>query len=149
VSRALRPADEADIPAFQAQQDDEPSWRMAGITPRVGDAFVAHWKRCLADPGCRSFAILEDGEVVGHAVCFLKDWKGPERLIGYWIARERWGRGLASFALGELLRLTPERPLHAVVSESNAGSRRVLEKHGFRVVGSERDGALLCRLDPP
>jgi RimJ/RimL family protein N-acetyltransferase len=50
------------------------------------------------------------------------------------------------------------RPLHARVAHDNIGSRRVLEKCGFRVVGTDRGFAearsaeieeLVLRLDEP
>lgn len=148
MSFALREAVEADIPAFYEHQNDEASWRMAGITPRAGEAFDAHRKKCLADARIRKYAILDDGAVIGHAVCFPENWDGPEMMVGYWLARPHWGRGAASFALGELLRLVPRRPLDAIVSESNAASRRVLAKHGFREIARLPDGALRLRLGP-
>lgn len=146
---ALRPAAESDIPAFYEQQMDEPSWRMAGITPRVGEAFVAHWKKVLADGRNRNYAILADGVNIGHVACFPANWEGPLH-VGYWVARAWWGKGAASFAVGELLRIVKERPLRATISPDNAASRRVLEKHGFRLAdepaGDGRPG-LVLRLD--
>jgi RimJ/RimL family protein N-acetyltransferase len=52
-------------------------------------------------------------------------------LVGYWVGREFWGRGLATAALAELVAEIPERPLHAWFASSNVGSIRVLEKCGF------------------
>lgn len=120
---------------------------MAGITPRRGEAFVAHWRKCLADPRIRAYAILADGANAGHAVVFPENWDGPALMVGYWVERPLWRRGVASFALAELVRLVPARPLHAIVSSDNAASRRLLEKSGFRETGRLPDGALRLRLD--
>ncbi len=57
------------------------------------------------------------------------------RLVGYWIGREFWGRGLATQALAELLDVVDARPLHAYVAKNNVASIRVLEKCGFVKVG--------------
>jgi RimJ/RimL family protein N-acetyltransferase len=60
--------------------------------------------------------------------CWEQDGR---RLVGYWLGREFWGRGLATEALAELTAEIPDRPLHAWVATSNVGSIRVLEKCGF------------------
>ncbi len=60
-----------------------------------------------------------------------------DTLVGYWIGREHWGKGIATRALTLLLTEVDTRPLHAHVAQHNAGSIRVLEKCGFRVVGEQ------------
>jgi RimJ/RimL family protein N-acetyltransferase len=60
--------------------------------------------------------------------------------VTYWIARPHWGQGHASRALALVLDQAG-RPLLARVASDNLGSRRVLEKAGFDVVGSNRDYA--------
>jgi RimJ/RimL family protein N-acetyltransferase len=64
----------------------------------------------------------------GNIGCWEQD---GQRLVGYWLGREFWGRGLATAALAELAAEISERPLHAWVVSSNVGSIRVLEKCGF------------------
>ena len=61
------------------------------------------------------------------------------RLVGYWIGREFWGKGLATRALQELTREVTQRPLQAWVATSNVTSIRVLEKCGFVRVGSHKN----------
>lgn len=56
-------------------------------------------------------------------------------LIGYWIGREYWGRGVATQALRLFVAEVPDRPLHAHVAAHNAGSIRVLQKCGFSFEG--------------
>jgi RimJ/RimL family protein N-acetyltransferase len=53
------------------------------------------------------------------------------RLIGYWIGREHWGRGVATRALDTFLDIVSARPLFAHLANRNVGSMRVLEKCGF------------------
>jgi amino acid transporter len=75
--------------------------------------------------------------------------------VTYWIAQSHWGHGHASRALALVLEQT-DRPVLARVALDNLGSRRVLEKAGFDVVGTNRDYApgrraeieeLILRLD--
>jgi RimJ/RimL family protein N-acetyltransferase len=80
------------------------------------------------------------------------------REVGYWLGRGFWGRGIATAALGEFLWIDTSRPLHGVVAEHNAVSRRVLEHHGFVLVGRQEPDPdlppeiavplLVLRLDP-
>ena len=56
----------------------------------------------------------------------------------YWIGRSYWGRGIATNALEALLTLDGSRPMHARVAADNVASRRVLEKCGFQVIGTDR-----------
>ena len=52
-----------------------------------------------------------------------------KRLVGYWIGREFWGKGLATKALAELLAEVTARPLHAYVATTQSrldqGAREV------------------------
>ena len=57
--------------------------------------------------------------------------------MGYWIAREHWGRGIATRALSLMLRLVAIRPLHARVARHNGASIRVLQRHGFSLARYE------------
>jgi RimJ/RimL family protein N-acetyltransferase len=109
---------------------------MAAVPSRDRAAFDAHWARVLVDPTAVVRTILADGEVAGSVVSFLR---AGERQVGYWIARERWGEGIATAALAQLLEDLTERPLFARVAAHNHGSLRVLEKCGFRPVGDERE----------
>jgi RimJ/RimL family protein N-acetyltransferase len=71
--------------------------------------------------------------VAGNVGCWEQD---GQRLVGYWVGREFWGKGLATRALAEFVEEVTARPLHAWVATSNLGSIRVLEKCGFVTIGS-------------
>jgi RimJ/RimL family protein N-acetyltransferase len=134
----LRPVEPADLEAFFAQQSDPVAWRMVAFPskePRDRPAFDAHWKKIQADPAIVVRTITRGGRVVGNAVCFPL---GTERQVGYWVAREEWGRGIATAALQELLLLVPERPLHARCAKDNVASVRTLRRAGFVVCREER-----------
>ena len=139
LSVSLRDVRDDDLPVFFALANDPEALRMAAFTakdPADRSHFEAHWARIRADPSVIARTVVgEAGEIVGHAGVF-----GPpeEREVTYWIGRQHWGRGAATAALRELLRLAPERPLRARAAADNAGSIRVLEKCGFIVVGADR-----------
>jgi RimJ/RimL family protein N-acetyltransferase len=124
----LREVGEDDLPILFEHQRDEVANRMASFEPRERDAFMAHWARILDDPSVLVRAIETDGIVVGN----VGSWMGPGvRLVGYWIGREHWGRGVATASLRAFLEEDRSRPLHALVATKNPGSIRVLEKCGF------------------
>ena len=82
--------------------------------------------------------IEADGAFAGYAVSFLLD---DERQVGYWIARELWGRGIASAALDVFVAELSDRPLWGSTADDNLGSQRVLEHAGFRFDHVERSHA--------
>ena len=132
---ALRDVDEEDLPIFFDHQMDPEAIRMAAFSPRPHPEFLAHWHRILEDDRSIEQTILADGEVVGYIVRFEQSGL---RQIGYWIGREVWGRGIATQALALFLHRYRERPVHAYVAAANLGSRRVLEKCGFKVIGESK-----------
>ncbi|MGD0564661.1 MAG: GNAT family N-acetyltransferase [Roseiarcus sp.] len=72
--------------------------------------------------------------------------RGQDRLtLGYALAPEAWGKGLASEAVGAMVDagfvLTKAVELVASARVENAASRRVLEKAGFEFTGTGLQGA--------
>lgn len=136
---SLREVTPDDVEVLFEHQRDEESNRMAAFPARGHEAHAAHWRKILADETVVTRTILCWGRVAGH----VGSWRdGDRRLVGYWVGKAFWGRGVATAALSQLLVLVGERPLHAHVAAHNAGSMRVLEKCGFRRTGieEERDG---------
>jgi RimJ/RimL family protein N-acetyltransferase len=120
-----------DLPVLFEHQRDDAATRMADFPSRDREAFFAHWERILAEESGPVRAIEADGELAGNIVC----WKqGKETLVGYWLGREHWGRGIATQALRAFLALVETRPLRAYVARHNVASVRVLEKCGFTMV---------------
>lgn len=137
-SVVLRDVVEADLPIFFAHQQDPAAVRMAAFTakdPSDWEAFTAHWARIRADDTTDNRTILFRGKVVGH-VAKYETLGEPE--VTYWIGREYWGRGVATQALSQFLDGLKTRPIYARVVQDNVASRRVLEKCGFVVCGSDR-----------
>ena len=136
----LRPVEEADIEVFYEHQADPIGSTMAAFPSRDRAAHFAHWtKNIVGNPDGVVRTVLVDGAVAGNVL----SWMDPElgRLMGYWIGREFWGRGIATEAVRLYLTDVTERPIHAFVALHNVGSQRVLEKNGFvRVPGEPEIG---------
>jgi RimJ/RimL family protein N-acetyltransferase len=131
----LRTIEPGDLPVFYEHQLDADATRMAGFASRDRAAFDAHWAtNILGNPATVNQTILLDGEVAGTIGSWLQD---GIRLVGYWIGKEHWGKGVATRALTAFLDLVTERPLHAHVATHNVASIRVLEKCGFRLERGE------------
>lgn len=134
----LRAVRREDLPVLFEIQCDPAACAVAAVNPRGMAEFEEHWHRVLADATICSRAIWADGQVVGSISSFLCD---GEVNVGYWLARSHWGQGIATAALEQLLLTDRRRPVHARVAEHNAGSIRVLQKCGFRIVGRENSPA--------
>jgi len=126
----LRDVEPGDLPIFYEHQLDADATRMAAFPARDRAAFDAHWAtNILGNPEALMQTILADGQVAGNIGSWRQD---GVRLVGYWIGKEHWGKGVATRALASLLHLVTARPLYAHVARHNVGSIRVLEKCGFR-----------------
>jgi RimJ/RimL family protein N-acetyltransferase len=136
VDRVLRDVVETDLDAFYEHQRDPRATDMALFPARDREAFDAHWQRLLANDAATAKTIVHEGEPAGNVLSWEQDGR---RLVGYWVGPEFWGKGLATRALGELVREVNTRPLHAWVATSNVASIRVLEKCGFVTVDSKTE----------
>jgi RimJ/RimL family protein N-acetyltransferase len=137
----LRKVEDQDLAVFFAHQSDPRSAAMAAFPPRDEARFAEHWSRIRADRTVVTRTILVEGSVAGHIGCWQQD---GQHLLGYWVGRAWWGRGVASRALALFLDEVSVRPLRAHAAVHNLGSVRVLEKCGFR-----RDHAQEAEAPPP
>jgi len=125
----LRRVEDRDIEVFFDHQADPLAVEMAAFPARDKDQFAAHWATVRADDTLVLRTIVADGMVAGN----IGSWPDSgQQLLGYWVGREHWGRGVATQALALLVDEMSIRPLFAHVEVHNAGSIRVLEKCGFR-----------------
>ena len=90
----------------------------------------------LAEPEPRNWAVEVDGALAGGiGLTFGEHERAGSVMIGYWIAKRWWGRGIATDALRTLtahaLAALRPRRLWANVMAANAASARVLEKAGY------------------
>ena len=125
----LRSVEDQDIDVFFEHQADPQAVEMAAFPARAEDQFRAHWAKLRADDTLVVRTIVADGLVAGNIGSWLQD---GQQLLGYWVGREYWGRGIATRALALLVDEVSVRPLYAHAVEHNLGSIRVLEKCGFR-----------------
>ena len=130
----LRVVTKDDLPILFDHQRDPVANRMAAFPARDREAFMEHWTiNVLGDDTVSKRTILLDEDVVGNILSFERN---GERLVGYWIGRDHWGKGIASRALSLFLTdVDTRRPLLAHVAKHNVASLRVLEKSGFVIVG--------------
>jgi RimJ/RimL family protein N-acetyltransferase len=80
------------------------------------------------------------GAFVGEVGLYQLDWDRGSAEIGYWLRQTARGRGYVTEAL-ELVcahaRTVLElRHVEAHIAANNVASRRVAERHGFRIIGS-------------
>jgi len=78
--------------------------------------------------------IKANDEIAGSIAKFVMEGKAE---ITYWIDRKFWGRGIATTALNEFLKIEQIRPIYGRVAFDNYGSQKVLEKCGFIKVGTD------------
>jgi len=135
----LRNVVNKDLPIFFQYQLDPQANHMAAFTakdPTNQEAFMAHWHSILAEETNIVQTILCNGQVAGSVSSYLDEGK-PE--VTYWLGKEYWGNGIATWALREfLVNHNPTRPIYARVAKDNLGSRRVLEKCGFTIIGESK-----------
>jgi len=124
-----------DLDIFFRQQQDPESNDLAKVFPRSRSYFDVHWKQSLSNLSVIVRTILFDGVVVGRVTSFTIEGK---TLVGYWIDRGHWGKGIATRALGEFIGIVDIRPLYALVATNNLGSIRVLERCGFVKTGEQK-----------
>ena len=132
----IRETLESDWPTLFENQRDPASSAMAGVPAREWDAYIAHQRKVRADEANLTWTILYDGQIAGDVLSFPRDGR---REIGYRIAQQYWGNGIATRALALFLTVERRRPLYGHILSSNIGSRRVLEKCGFTVIGEEHE----------
>jgi RimJ/RimL family protein N-acetyltransferase len=84
-----------------------------------------------------------NNEVIGIISIDKINWKNLSGQIGYWLAKEHWGKGIIPEAVKMILTFAFKKiKLHRVygaVFEKNLKSRRVLEKCGFSHEGITRE----------
>ena len=135
----LRDLQPEDLEIFFQQQLNPDANYMAAFTskdPTDHAAFTAHWNKILADKTILIKTVLYDGQVAGSVSSYR--WSGdPE--VTYWLGKEFWGKGIATWALAEFLVVEQSRPIYARVAKDNLGlAARVLQKNGFEIVGEDK-----------
>jgi [ribosomal protein S5]-alanine N-acetyltransferase len=139
VLSAMKLGDAAEVFAYAV--DPEVLRFTTGTTPTRLEATHAWLAQALADPETRMWALrLHDDATVIGAI----EFGVPEPGVGsvhYALARAHWGKGLMTEAVDAMCRWAVEtmpelRAIATSVVAANPGSARVLEKCGFRRVGT-------------
>jgi RimJ/RimL family protein N-acetyltransferase len=133
--------------ALHALIDDWQVVRMLAVVPwpvtlEDVEAFAAGAGRPAGDE--QSFTVLFEGQPIGVGGVKRPGSGEPPRVmprLGYWIGRPHWGKGLGTeLAAALTARAFASFPEATVVGAGvfadNPGSRRVLEKLGYRSDGS-------------
>jgi len=113
------------------------------------EGFRAWIARTQQDSG-ELWWIIEDGEVLGGIALRSANDERVHRLghIGYGIRPSARGRGVATWALGEVLRHAESSGINPVLAfclDNNAGSIATLEHHGAVLEAFEQHGDVRVR----
>jgi RimJ/RimL family protein N-acetyltransferase len=144
---ALRAVQGSDLDSLFEQLSDPESLAMAAfISENQTDreAFDTWMARLMTSPDITTRAITWNGELVGSIASFVVEGQTE---VSYWIARSAWGRGIASRALALFVDQIGTRPVYARAASDNVGSLRVMQKAGFRPVGTEMSFATARGMD--
>ncbi|MCY7338452.1 MAG: GNAT family N-acetyltransferase [Sphingomonas bacterium] len=144
----LRRARHEDATAMHAIMSDPTVMRYWSSLSHTSLAETERWMASMValDPAASDdFIVTYQGRLIGK----LGTYALPE--IGYLIARDQWGQGFASEALGAFIarrRTLGSTELTADVDPRNTASLRLIERHGFietgRATGTWLIGDELC-----
>jgi ribosomal-protein-alanine N-acetyltransferase len=148
----LRPIAEDDVDALWPHATDPQLSRYMSWSPHADKSETLAFVRSSIETCARGtdlqWAIEHEGIVAGciglnAIVRELRTWRVDRAELGYWIAAPLWGKGLMTEAATAATRWAFHTlRLHKVMVaclEENVGSRRVIEKVGFRLVGRFED----------
>lgn len=148
----IRPVQIEDAPVLQKLATSHPSivkqTRLPDPYPENG---AEQWlQRAVSDHEAGtefSFAIQNrEKQIVG--VCGLTPKNETEAEISYWIGKPFWKKGYATAAIQQLLCMAFQEKsfqrVFALSLEDNIGSKRSLEKNGFRFVENRPDDEHGC-----
>jgi len=144
----LRPLELSDAPAiYQYKSDAEIHRYMRSEPPASPDAVAEPIGRWLALPAedrrpCWVIVLREIDCVVGTISFNQLSREDSSGQLGYELAREQWGKGIATEAvravLGYGFATMGLNRIGAYCWEANTASRRVMEKAGMRYEGTLR-----------
>jgi RimJ/RimL family protein N-acetyltransferase len=149
----LRPWREDDVPAVFAAFQDPPLRRFIRTAPspyRRSDAEA--WFRTLPEAHASGTSLnlavadAKTGAPLGGVSLLRFAWEDRRAEIGFWVAREVRGRGIATRAVRLIARWAFEAldlaRVELVAEEANVASQRVAERAGFT-----REGVLRSYLE--
>jgi RimJ/RimL family protein N-acetyltransferase len=135
---SIRQAKISDLDFFFLFQLDTQANYLAAFTPQNPQDKTAYFEKftnLLDNPTVNMKTILVDKTIVGSIAKF--EMEGDAE-ITYWLDRNFWGRRIATTALKNFLTVENIRPIFGRVAFDNFGSQKVLEKCGFKKIGTDR-----------
>ncbi len=144
----LRPVNRADAGALRLHGSDKRVATQTTTIPHplpdgVTENFI---ERCLAPDRSEDVWVIDPsdnrGEVMGAIALHRMDRNQSE--IGYWVAPALWNSGVASEAVGAIVKENPQAcsTLFASVFQDNPASARVLTNCGFDYIGEAESYSL-------
>ncbi len=118
-------------------QNKEQLWQAAFTNEDPSDyqAHLLHWQKILANPEIINRTVVVDGVAVGNVGSWPLD---GVRQLTFWVGIEHCGKGYASQAVAEFLKLDLTRPMEGRCAFDNLASAKVLTKNGFEQSGTDR-----------
>ena len=115
----------------------------------TGESFLRKVRDWCRKHRATTFAIVAEDTAVGTISLSNVSEEGRSAKIGYWVGTEYRGKGYASAAFAEVLRLAASRGIKRVsacVEAGNAPSRRLWQRNGARETPQE-NGRLECEIE--
>ena len=148
ILRRYRPEDAE--PLYQYLGTDPAMYAYSGWNPYATLEMAAETVRrfidSYEDDHAYSWVMDVDDVVVGTIGAY--DYKGDRIEVGFSVVKGWQGRGFATAALRKVLEyLTETEDIPCVTAwcaAENAGSRRVLEKSGMKLINTAKDGLVVC-----
>ncbi|MDR1918565.1 MAG: GNAT family N-acetyltransferase [Tannerellaceae bacterium] len=145
----LRPWQPEDVASLAAQANNIKIWKNTRDSfpyPYTEEDATAYIHHTMSKSPQQDFAIVIDGKAVGGiGVVPLSDVERFSAEVGYWLGESYWNKGIGTqvlIAFSEyLLAHTNLVRLFACVYAYNLPSVRILEKAGFRKVGTLQKAA--------
>lgn len=136
----LRQPTVADADAYVRMTSDPEFLHFGARAPANRDGMVRALERIVATPWVQrpEFAIEQHGQVIGRVILDV-DRMNLVATLGYGVAREHWGQGIASEAAAAVTEYAFSQvgvaKVCARVDPRNLASVRVLEKLGMQLEG--------------
>jgi RimJ/RimL family protein N-acetyltransferase len=149
----LRMQAESDVPAMVAACQDPEIFRFTRVPEPYTEHEAVQWQgeaaRQHRDSSGLHLLIVDEegGDLLGSVGFVTASWPDRWCELGYWVAREARGRGVATAAVrllcGWLFEELPIDKISIVADVENAPSRAVAERSGFTYEGVLRSHALI------
>ncbi len=134
----LVPLADEHVPALLETMRDPTVLRFTRTPDPMPDGWLVDWLRQFDGTYRAAWAVLEHDAFVGYAVTGPIDREGLEVELGYAVAPEARGRGIATATLLELTRWAFEQGMlrvTALISVDNPASSRVASRAGYTLEG--------------